>query len=564
MTKHILKCFKIVLFIILVLQTTGCSKDEKKDNPPVITGILIKDISSSLPVGLEVQLNALAVYSNGTSIDITNEVIWETSNTLIATINTTGLMTGKSIGLVSINIKYTGFISTKDLTITNAILKSISISPPQSTMKQYEELQLTAIGTYSDSSKLDLTSSAVWTSSNQTVVIIDNKGLVTAQSVGLSTITVKLSGISSITEIDVNIAVTRYQVSNTSEFRTVLALLNEREHSLILLSPGTYNTSDSGSGRFIIDSIFASVKLQGDGDGVILDGNGENGVLKIAQNYMTIEFNNITIQNGLDNSISGGGALLYSNTTFTDCVIQNNQSNRGGGIYQGSENSLTFINTQFLNNQATYEGGAIKTDGELSITGSSFIGNIAKTGATIYTESRSTPFTVTVSNSKFVNNNASLSGGFYSKNIMKMTNTIYENNSPAFFIADGIIINSLFINNNNGAISFLQNVKVLNSSFINNSNQDIIGSLNATAKIDYSFIDVSNIGISYLSSNIVFDSNPLFVNYNNSDFHLQAQSAMVNAGTDSFDSLIAPTKDLDGISRPQGVAVDIGPYEYVE
>ena len=42
------------------------------------------------------------------------------------------------------------------------------------------------------------------------------------------------------------------------------------------------------------------------------------------------------------------------------------------------------------------------------------------------------------------------------------------------------------------------------------------------------------------------------------DFHLQSTSPAIDAGTNAF----APADDFDGVTRPVGVTVDIGPYEY--
>jgi parallel beta-helix repeat protein len=52
--------------------------------------------------------------------------------------------------------------------------------------------------------------------------------------------------------------------------------------------------------------------------------------------------------------------------------------------------------------------------------------------------------------------------------------------------------------------------------------------------------------------------NPLFVNATNHDFHLQANSPCINAGT----ALSDVSNDMDGNPRPQGSAYDIGGYEY--
>ena len=44
------------------------------------------------------------------------------------------------------------------------------------------------------------------------------------------------------------------------------------------------------------------------------------------------------------------------------------------------------------------------------------------------------------------------------------------------------------------------------------------------------------------------------------NFHLRATSPAIDAGTNAF----APTDDFDGVARPIGGAVDIGPHEYEE
>ena len=51
---------------------------------------------------------------------------------------------------------------------------------------------------------------------------------------------------------------------------------------------------------------------------------------------------------------------------------------------------------------------------------------------------------------------------------------------------------------------------------------------------------------------------PRLVNPLGKNFHLQAGSPAIDAGTDAY----APDDDLDGAARPAGDAVDIGPYEY--
>ena len=53
---------------------------------------------------------------------------------------------------------------------------------------------------------------------------------------------------------------------------------------------------------------------------------------------------------------------------------------------------------------------------------------------------------------------------------------------------------------------------------------------------------------------------PLFVNAANNDFHLQASSPAIDAGSSSVNTIV--TQDYDGVSRPQGAQYDRGAFEY--
>ena len=59
-------------------------------------------------------------------------------------------------------------------------------------------------------------------------------------------------------------------------------------------------------------------------------------------------------------------------------------------------------------------------------------------------------------------------------------------------------------------------------------------------------------------------SDPLFVDQNNGDYHLQTGSPCINTGTDdstTYPNL--PNNDIDGNKRPRAIHFDMGAYEYV-
>jgi Bacterial Ig-like domain (group 2) len=75
-------------------------------------------------------------------------------------------------------------------------LTSISASPSTASIAVGATTQLAAMGTYSDGSTAEVTTTATWTSSTATVATVNSDGLVTGLSTGSTTITASLSGVS--------------------------------------------------------------------------------------------------------------------------------------------------------------------------------------------------------------------------------------------------------------------------------------------------------------------------------------------------------------------------------
>lgn len=79
----------------------------------------------------------------------------------------------------------------------SATLVNIAISAASSQVYIGGASQLTAVGTYSDTTTFDITQSVTWTSSNSNVVSMSNAGLASALIVGSANITASLNGVSS-------------------------------------------------------------------------------------------------------------------------------------------------------------------------------------------------------------------------------------------------------------------------------------------------------------------------------------------------------------------------------
>jgi Bacterial Ig-like domain (group 2) len=78
-------------------------------------------VNQELAVGLTKQFTVIGTYANGATADLTSQVTWSSSNTSIATISSTGLVTAKSDGNTDIVATISGLTDTITLAVGNNI-----------------------------------------------------------------------------------------------------------------------------------------------------------------------------------------------------------------------------------------------------------------------------------------------------------------------------------------------------------------------------------------------------------------------------------------------------------
>jgi trimeric autotransporter adhesin len=171
-----------------------------------LVSIAVTPAVPSLALGLNEQLTATGIFTDGSTQDLTSSVTWTSSATTVADISsgltTSGLVTGHVVG--STNITATlGAVSSAPvaLTVTAATLVSIGVTPGAPGVALGTGEQFTATGIYTDHSTQDLSTAATWVSSPGSVASISNaagyNGLATALAVGGTTITAVLGSITS-------------------------------------------------------------------------------------------------------------------------------------------------------------------------------------------------------------------------------------------------------------------------------------------------------------------------------------------------------------------------------
>lgn len=178
----------------------------------VLTRIEVSPVDSTIPAGLSGQLTATAIFSNQTIQDLTEQVTWLSSNDSIASVDnlsgSRGEVTALSQGSATISAHYQSQSGSAAVTVSQATLISIEVSPANSTLANGHQQQYTALASYSDGSSVDVTDSVSWSSSNQNVSLVSGQqaGLYQANAVGSVLVVASLNGIQGFTNLEVTSA----------------------------------------------------------------------------------------------------------------------------------------------------------------------------------------------------------------------------------------------------------------------------------------------------------------------------------------------------------------------
>ncbi len=102
---------------------SGSNGSQSNKNNPTITAISLTPQNSAVTVGKTLQLSATAAMSDGSKKDITSTATWTTSDATIGTINSSGLVSGIKIGVLSVGVN-SG--QAKATTLLNVTTKNFS------------------------------------------------------------------------------------------------------------------------------------------------------------------------------------------------------------------------------------------------------------------------------------------------------------------------------------------------------------------------------------------------------------------------------------------------------
>jgi hypothetical protein len=179
--------------------------------PATLVSVAVTPSNPSVALGTTRQFIAMGTYTDGSTQNLTTTATWGSSKSSVATVSNAvgskGFATPVATGTATITATLEGKSGSTVLTVTPAILTSIVVTPPASSITAGSTLQFSALGLFSDSTTQDLTGSATWSSSDTSVATISNaansKGLATAVVAGSTVISCARDGVSGTASLEV-------------------------------------------------------------------------------------------------------------------------------------------------------------------------------------------------------------------------------------------------------------------------------------------------------------------------------------------------------------------------
>ena len=177
---------------------------------------------------------------------------------------------------------------------------------------------------------------------------------------------------------------------------TLRAAIMEANHTsggnaAIVVPAGTYELTIAPAGG--VDettgdlNLLQPMTIQGAGAGsTIVDGGGQDRVMLLGEDAISVTLLNLTIRNGATNGY-GGGILSYSHLTLSRVAVSGNYAaSGGGGIANGS--ILSLYQSLVEQNRTDSDGGGIWVvgSGTLEAENSTLSNNSAEIGGGIYNE----------------------------------------------------------------------------------------------------------------------------------------------------------------------------------
>ncbi|HYX52978.1 MAG TPA: Ig-like domain-containing protein [Candidatus Limnocylindrales bacterium] len=164
-----------------------------------LISITISPANPKIQLHTLIRFTASGTFSDNSVATNLSGLSWKSNHPNIASIRSNGVANGKKLGPVTITASASGVAGTTTLTVSNATLSSLAITPVNPSVTLGTPQQFTATGTFSDNSTQDVTLNTHWSSSSSGVATVANgpgsAGLATTVGKGSTAIGANSGGV---------------------------------------------------------------------------------------------------------------------------------------------------------------------------------------------------------------------------------------------------------------------------------------------------------------------------------------------------------------------------------
>ena len=233
---------------------------------------------ASISAGQSVQATANLVDKDG-NVLTGRQIAWQSSNPSIATVTSSGVVTGIAAGNVTISAIVDAIVGRASLSVVSALPTAVRIDPSSASLTPAQSVQLTAVETDQNGNTIP-NHPVTWTSSNTAVATVFN-GRVSAIAQGSAVITAVVDGLTATAQITVSSvpaaslvispSIVSLQSGQTAQFSSVARdaagnILSNRAVTWLSANPTVATVSAAGQVTAIAGG---SVVITGKVDGVV-------------------------------------------------------------------------------------------------------------------------------------------------------------------------------------------------------------------------------------------------------------------------------------------------------
>jgi uncharacterized protein YjdB len=150
-----------------------------------LVSVAVTPSIATIAVGTRTLLQATGTYSDGSTRDVTATATWFSNDEAVATI-AEGSVDGVDAGIATISATVNGLSGFAEITVSAATVTEVTVTPATATTGIQGTVPFHAVATLSDATTQDVTATATWSASDDTVTSVSSSGVATGLKAGTS------------------------------------------------------------------------------------------------------------------------------------------------------------------------------------------------------------------------------------------------------------------------------------------------------------------------------------------------------------------------------------------